>query len=109
MIDLLQMISVTLIIYSMLRNSKRSVMCFFCICCPDAKFFDQKEKMSLALVHKIPTRAIETLFDEQNQPLFTWADFGRYLIRNIRGNFRDLDRYYIATKDIGGWGGGKGK
>ena len=42
-------------------------------------------KMSLDLFYKVPAGAIETLFDEQNQPLFKMADLGKYLgIRNIR-------------------------
>ena len=31
-------------------------------------------KMGLELFHKVPAGAIETLFDEQNQPLFKRAD-----------------------------------
>ena len=36
-------------------------------------------KMSLELFHKVPVGAIETLFDEQNQPLFKRADLRKYL------------------------------
>ena len=41
--------------------------------------------MSLELFHKVPAGAIETLFDEQNQPLFKRADLGKHLgIENIK-------------------------
>ena len=36
-------------------------------------------KMSLELFQKLPTEAIETLFNEQNQPLFKRANLGKYL------------------------------
>ena len=35
--------------------------------------------MSLELFQKLPTEAIETLFNEQNQPLFKRANLGKYL------------------------------
>ena len=48
-------------------------------------------KMSLALFHKVPAGAIETLFNEQNQPLFKWNDLRKYLvIKNIRDNFKEF-------------------
>ena len=48
-------------------------------------------KMSLALFHKVPVGAIETLFNKQNQPLFKWTDLGKYLvIKNIRDNFEEF-------------------
>ena len=57
-------------------------------------FLTQKEqqiKMSLELFHEVPAGAIETLFNEQNQPLFKRADLGKYLgIEDIRHNFRDF-------------------
>ena len=33
----------------------------------------------LALLHDLPAGAIETLVDEQNQPLFKGANLGKYL------------------------------
>ena len=52
-------------------------------------------KMSLDVFHKVPAGAIETLFDEQNQPFFKRADLGKYLsIRNIRNNFKDFRSHY---------------
>ena len=63
-------------------------------------FFDHKElqiKMSLELLHKVPAGAIETLFDEQNQPLFKRADQGKYFgIRNIRVNFKELSSHHAC-------------
>ena len=35
--------------------------------------------MSLELFHKVPAGAIETLFNDQNQPLFKTGDLGKYL------------------------------
>ena len=35
--------------------------------------------MSFELFYKVPAGAIETLFDEQKQPQFKRADWGRYL------------------------------
>ena len=56
-------------------------------------------KMSLELFHKVPAGAIETLFDEQNQPLFKRADLGKYLgIRNIRDNFKDFPLYHVHPR-----------
>ena len=47
--------------------------------------------MSLELFHEVPAGAIETLFDEQNQPLIKRADLGKYLgIEDIKHNFKDL-------------------
>ena len=47
--------------------------------------------MSLALFNAVPTGAIETLFDDQNQPWFKRADLGRYLcILDIARNFKDI-------------------
>ena len=47
--------------------------------------------MSLELLRKVPAGAIETLFDDQNQPLFKRADLGKYLgISNIRDKFKDF-------------------
>ena len=45
--------------------------------------------MGLELFHKVPAGANETLFDEQNQPLFKRADLGMYLgIEDIKINFK---------------------
>ena len=47
--------------------------------------------MSLALFNSVPAGAIETLFDDQNQPWFKRADLGRYLgIVDIARNFKDI-------------------
>ena len=47
--------------------------------------------MSLALFNAVPAGAIETLFDDQNQPWFKRADLGRYLgIVDIARNFKDI-------------------
>ena len=55
--------------------------------------------MSLELFHEEPAGAIETLFDEQNQPLFKRADLGKYLdIRNIRDNFKDFPSHYTLLR-----------
>ena len=55
--------------------------------------------MSLELFHKVPAGAIETLFDEQNQPLFKRADLGKYLgIRNIRDNFKDFPLHHAHPR-----------
>ena len=51
--------------------------------------------MSFELFHKVPAETIETLFDEQNQPLFKRADLGKYLgIRNITDNFKELSSHH---------------
>ena len=47
--------------------------------------------MSLALFNAVPAGAIETRFDDQNQPWFKRADLGRYLeILDIAQNFKDI-------------------
>ena len=47
--------------------------------------------MSLELFQKVPTGAIETLFDDQNQPLFKITDFEKYLgIWYTRDNFKEF-------------------
>ena len=47
--------------------------------------------MSFALFNAVPAGAIETLFDDQNQPWFKRADLGRYLgILGIARNFKDI-------------------
>ena len=55
--------------------------------------------MNLELFHKVRPGATETLFNEQNQPLFKRADLGRYLgIRNIRDNFKDFPSHYTRLR-----------
>ena len=55
--------------------------------------------MSLELFHKVPSGAVETLFDEQNQPLFKRADLGKYLrIENIKHNFKDFPSHYTHLR-----------
>ena len=55
--------------------------------------------MSLELFHEVPVEAIETLFDEQNQPLFKRADLGKYLgIENIKNNFKDFSSHYARLR-----------
>ena len=62
-------------------------------------------KMSLDLFHKVPAGAIETLFHEQNQPLFKRPDLGKYLgIRNIRDNFKFSSHHVHSTSEIQGTG-----
>ena len=60
--------------------------------------------MSLALFHEVPAGAIETLFDEQKQPLFKRAELGKYLgIENIKHDFEDFPSHYaLARSDIEG-------
>ena len=58
-------------------------------------------KMSLALLHEVPVGAIETLFEEQNQPMFKRPDLRKYLgILDIRHNFKELDRHFVARAGI---------
>ena len=55
--------------------------------------------MSLELFHGVPVGAIETLFDEQNQPLFKRADLGKYLgIESIKNNFKDFPSHYTRHR-----------
>ena len=55
--------------------------------------------MSLELFHEVPARAIETLFDAQNQPLFKIADLGKYLgIRNIKDNFKEFSSHHARPR-----------
>ena len=55
--------------------------------------------MSLELFHEVPAGVIETLFDEQNQPLFKRADLRKYLgIRNIGNNFKDFPSHYTRPR-----------
>ena len=56
-------------------------------------------KMSLELLHKVPAGEFETLFNEQNQPLFKRADLGKYLgIEDIKHNFKDFPSHYIRPR-----------
>ena len=51
------------------------------------------------MFHEVPARAIETLFDAQNQPLFKRADLGKYLgIRNIRDNFKEFSSHHAGPR-----------
>ena len=55
--------------------------------------------MSLELFHKVSAGAIETLFNEQNLPLFKRADLGKYLgIRNIRDNFKEFSWHHAYPR-----------
>ena len=62
--------------------------------------------MSFELFHEVPAGAIETLSDEQNQPLFKRADLGKYLaIEDIRHNFRNFSLHYNRLRsDLEGGG-----
>ena len=62
--------------------------------------------MSLELFQKEPAGAIETLFDDENQPLFRRSELGKYLgIRNIRENFREfLSHHACSRSEIEGVG-----
>ena len=62
--------------------------------------------MSLELLHKVPTGAIETLFDVQNQPLFKKANLGKYLgIENIKHNFKEFPSHCTHPRlDLKGGG-----
>ena len=46
--------------------------------------------MSLELFHEVPAGVIETLFDEQNQPLFKRADLGIFI--NLDGSIKMIVR-----------------
>ena len=55
--------------------------------------------MSLQLFNKVPAGAIETLFDEQKQPLFKRANLGKYLgIEKIKDNFKDFPSHYTCAR-----------
>ena len=62
--------------------------------------------MSLELFHEVPSRAIETLSNEQNQPLFKRAGLEKYLgIEDARHNFRDFPLHYSRLRlDLEGGG-----
>ena len=55
--------------------------------------------MGLELFQKVPAGAIETLFDDQNQPLFKRSDLGKYLgIKNIRVNFKEFSSHHAHPR-----------
>ena len=55
--------------------------------------------MRLEVFHKVPAGATETLFNEQNYPLFKSVDLGKYLdITNIRDNFKDFPLHHAHPK-----------
>ena len=59
--------------------------------------------MGLELFQKIPAGVIETLFDDQNQPLLKRSDLGKYLgIRNIRDNFKEFSSHHAPRSEIEG-------
>ena len=62
--------------------------------------------MSLELFHKVPAAgASETLFDDQNQPLFKKGDLGKYLgIEDIRHYFKDFPSHYSLPRSDLKWG-----
>ena len=56
--------------------------------------------MSLDLFHKLPAGTIETLFNEQNQPLFKRADLGKYLgIEDIKA----ISKTFLHTTPAPDW------
>ena len=63
-------------------------------------------KMSLELFHKVPAEAIQTLFDDQNHPLFKRANLAKYLDKeDIKHNFKDFPSHYTRPRlDIGAGG-----
>ena len=51
------------------------------------------------MFQKVPAGAIETLFDDQNQPLFKRPHLGKYLsIRNIRDNFKEFSLHHAHPR-----------
>ena len=59
--------------------------------------------MYLALFNSVPAGAIETLFDEQNQPWFKRADFGRYLgIVKVKNSMHIPSHFMCKRQDIKG-------
>ena len=47
----------------------------------------------------MPAGTIETLFDEQNQPLFKKDDLGKYVgIRNVRDNFKEFSLHHARPR-----------
>ena len=59
--------------------------------------------MSLALFNSVPAVAIETLFDDQNQPWFKRADLGRYLgIVKVKNSMHISSHFMCKRQDIKG-------
>ena len=59
--------------------------------------------MSLALFNAVPAGAIETVFDDQNQPWFKRADLGRYLgIVKVKNSMHILPHFMCKRQDIKG-------
>ena len=60
--------------------------------------------MNLGLFHKVPAGTTETLFDEENHPLFKRNDLGKYLgIEDIKHNFKDFPSHYTRPRsDLNG-------
>ena len=55
--------------------------------------------MSLKLFQKVPAGAIETLFIDQNQPLFKRTDLGKYLAKEyIKHNFKGFPSHYTRPR-----------
>ena len=58
--------------------------------------------MSLALFNSVPAGAIETVFDDQNQPWFKRADLGRYLgIVKVK-NSMHIPSHFMCKRQDGG-------
>ena len=59
--------------------------------------------MSLALFNAVPAGAIETVFDDQNQPWFKHADLGRYLgIVKVKNSMHISSHFMCKRQDITG-------
>ena len=59
--------------------------------------------MSLALFNSVPAGAIETLFDDQNQPWFKHTDLGRYLgIVKVRNSMHIPLHFMCKREDMKG-------
>ena len=59
--------------------------------------------MSLALFNAVPVGAIETVSDDQNQPWFKRADFGRYLaIVKVKSSMHIPSHFMCKRQDIKG-------
>ena len=59
--------------------------------------------MSLALFNSVPASAIETLFDDQNQPWFKRPDLGRYLgIVKVKNSMHIPSHFMCKRQDIEG-------
>ena len=59
--------------------------------------------MYLALFNSVPAGAIETLFDDRNQPWFKCADLGRYLgIVKVKNSIHIPSHFMCKRQDIEG-------